>query len=157
MPSMQPSELVALLRRQILRVRTGLWLISPNLLGDEHNEAVRLGVAGVDMRELLLGELPVDTAFVMLNADRVLQLLGQVAGQSHFGNCALVYNLDLLLARLTVLQRVDAWNSILDGIPHRQSGLILAMPGTAKSLLPSDNRLGDLAAARRLISAEDGA
>ena len=116
---MQPSELVALLRRQILRVRTGLWLISPNLLGDEHNEAVRLGVAGVDMRELLLGELPVDTAFVMLNADRVIQLLGQVAGQSHFGNCALVYNLDLLLARLTVLQRVDAWNSILDGIPHR--------------------------------------
>ncbi len=154
---MQPSELAALLRRQILRVRTGLWLISPNLLGDEHNEAVRLGIAAVDMRELLLGELPADTAFVMLNADRVIQLLNQVADQAHFGNCALVYNLDLLLARLTALQRVDAWDVILDGIPYRQSGLILAMPGTAKSLLPSDNRLGDLAATGRLIPAEDGA
>lgn len=153
---MQPSELVTLLR-QHMRVRTGLWLISPNLLGDEHNEAVRLGVAAVDIREFLLGKLPADTAFVTLNENRVNQLLELIAGQAHFGNCALVYNLDLLLARLTVLQREDAWNFMLDGMPYRQSALILVMPSTAKSLLPSDNRLGDLAAARRLISAEDGA
>jgi hypothetical protein len=154
---MQSSELVALLRRQTLRVRTGLWLISPNLLGDEHNEAVRLGIAAVDMRELLLGELPADTAFVMLNADRVIQLLNQVADQAHFGNCALVYNLDLLLARLTVLQRVDAWDVVFEGLSYRRSGLVLTMPAKAKSLLPSHDRLGDLAAAGRLIPAEDGA
>ena len=153
---MQPSELVALLRRQILRVRTGLWLIPPNLLGDERNEAVRLGVAAVDMRELLLNELPAGTAFVMLNADRVIQLLNQVAGQAHFGNCALVYNLDLLLARLTFQQRADAWGVIFDGLAYRQSSLVMAMPVTAKSLLPSDKRLEDLAAAGRFIPAEEG-
>jgi hypothetical protein len=97
------------------------------------------------------------TAFVTLDADKVLQLFDQVASQTHIGNCALVYNLDLLMARLTFQQRADVWDFIFDGPAYRRSSLLLAMPATAEFLLPSDYRLEELAAAGRLVLSENQA
>lgn len=134
---MKPSELVLFLRRPGLRVRTGIWLLPPYLVGQEPNEAARLGTIAVDLRCVLLESLPSGARFVPLDTDRILQLLDTISYRKDQGDCVLVYNLDLLLARLTHQQRVDVWQFIFTGFAYRPCALLLSMPATASSLLPA--------------------
>jgi len=137
MASTIPTPLLDLLRGPTLLVRTGLWLLPPAQLDDAPDEAARLGIAAVDMREALLAVLPPTADFVALNANRVLELLDCVASHPAAGGCALVYNVDLLLARLTFAQRGDVWSFVYGGFPHRRTPLLITMPVTAHSLLPA--------------------
>jgi hypothetical protein len=150
MEPIKPAELVSFLRRPGLRVRTGIWLMSSHMIGHESNEGARLGVIVVDLRSLLLDSLPEGAQFVPLDADRVLQLLNTVSYRKDQGDCVLVYNLDLLLARLTYQQRVDFWQFTFTGFAYRPCALLLGMPATASSLLPAGETLNYWKQGKRL-------
>jgi hypothetical protein len=143
MASTIPNTLLNLLRGPSLRVRTGLWLLPPEDLDDAPNEAARVGIDTVDLREELLAALPPATQFVALSSRRLLDLLDHVATQPAAGGCTLVYNLDLLLARLTLSQRKEVWEFVSIGFVHRTSALLFVMPDTARSLLPPPAALED--------------
>lgn len=113
----------------------------PHVLGNEQNEAVPLGITAVDIRNELLNSQPSGAKFVPLDTDRVLQLLNTIAYRKNQGDCVLVHNLDLLLARLTHMQRNDFWQFALTGFAYRPCALLLGMPATAVSLLPTGDTL----------------
>ena len=150
-----PLPVLELLRGPALRVRTGLWLLPPAELDDAPNEAARAGIDTVDLRHALLAELPLGAAFVALDTNHLLELLDQVASRPHAGACALVYNVDLLLARLPVAQRADVWSFVWDGFDHRRSALLLAMPTTAHALLPTTATLEQWRRADRVYPLSD--
>lgn len=150
MDPINPSELVLFLRRPGLRVRTGLWLMPRELIGQEQNEAARLGISALDLRNELLTSLPAGARFVPLDNDRVLQLLNTISLRKNQHDCVLIYNLDLLLARLTYQQRNDLWQFAFTGFAYRPCALLLTMPDTARSLLPTQEKLGYWEENRRL-------
>lgn len=136
MPLNQLSDLVAYLRRPSIRIRTGLWLVPSALVGKEAEEAARLGIDGVDLRQPVLEQLAPDQKFLGLRLEMVVQLLDTLSRQKAGNLSCLVYNLDLLLARLGYEEQHLFWQEMYDGLPHRHRVLILAMPQTAVHLLP---------------------
>ena len=151
MAFLNPSELVTSLQRHALRVRTGLWLLPPDLIGQEANEAARLGILAVDLRHELLQQLPSDTQYVLLDSERLLNLLNAITERKALGDCVLVYTLDLLLSRLTQQQRANFWQFTFSGFAHRPSALLLTLPASAQNLLPGNETLDHWDRAERLF------
>jgi hypothetical protein len=58
-----PREVGSLIRANVLRIRIGLWLIPASYLGQERNEAARLLLEAVDIRQELVKQLPVEARF----------------------------------------------------------------------------------------------
>lgn len=141
MASISPFDLISLLRGYRLRVRTGLWLLPRELLGQEPDEAARLGIDAVDLRQQLLAGLPQDTSFSGLNAACMIELLDDICRRDRGSDCVLVYNFDLLLARLRHDERSEVWQLLYDGFPHRSRALLIVMPRGANALLPTNQAL----------------
>lgn len=146
------SEVVKLIRANILRIRTGLWLLPATSLGQERNEAARLLVDVVDLRQRLIQRLPADTRFIGLTDQKVIELLDEVAEQEGQSDCALVYNLDLLLSHLKQQDIKNIWLHVIESMPHRSCALLITMPASATDLLPSDEQLVQLAREKRLAN-----
>ena len=137
MASLTPSELVARLRSYRLRVRTGIWLLPLPFLAHVGDEAARLDIDLVDIRQVLLNALPKDTIYSGLDAAYLVDLLDEIC-RAHLGrDCILVYNFDLLLARLRHDERMDLWHQLYDSFPYRRRALLIAVPQGADALLPS--------------------
>lgn len=143
-------ELAQTVRSRVLRVRTGLWLTPLQLINQELDEAARILAEAVNMQELWLAQLPKETRFVGISGDKLLGAVDQVIQQAGINDCALVYNFDLLLARLTRSERIQVWRALYAEMPHRNRGLIVAMPAVAKDLLPDDDALTHWAQEKRL-------
>lgn len=150
MASASPSAAVDLLRGQKLRVRTALWLLPTKRLGQEMDEAARLGIDAVDARQRLLESLPHGTHYSGLSSDSVAELLDAICASPYGTDCLALYNFDLLLARLTHDERSQVWDLLYDQFPHRPRALLIMMPATATSLLPSRSRLQSWQADGRL-------
>lgn len=135
MDPLNPSDVIDLLRSPTLRTRVAIWLAPPEKLGSEKVEAIRLGVEAVDLRDELLAFLEPGTRFVHIDEERLTRLLDGIASRAGNG-CALVYNLDLLLAAMNVDRCVVWWSTMADGLPYRSRALLLMMPQTASNLLP---------------------
>ncbi|MCC6188630.1 MAG: hypothetical protein IT318_06320 [Anaerolineales bacterium] len=141
MGPISPSNVVLQIRSLALRLRVGLWLMPLSSVGHEAAEAARLGVDAVDLRERLLGELPEGARFAGLSWERVVELIDEVISTSGAHDAVLVYNLDLLLARLSYSDRRQAWQHLGSRLPHRTRGLLLVVPDTADELLPPPEQL----------------
>jgi hypothetical protein len=133
---MTPSHLVELLAGPTLTVRTGLWLIPTQLLGKEQDTAARLGIDAVDLRRPIQASLPPGTRFLALSTQSVITALDTVCREVNGSECLLIFNLDILLARLPRQDRLDIWHYVFNGFPHRPRGLLLLMPQIAEHLLP---------------------
>lgn len=144
------SELTELLSFPGLRIRTGLWLYPMDLLGEEENEAVRLGVIAKDARVALLASTPQSSNFLGLDPRRLLQLLDDIIYQEQDGSVLLIYNFDLPLARLPLSQRESVWQEAFLSFPYRPKGIILPIPEQADHLLPSDSLMEQWRMAGRL-------
>jgi hypothetical protein len=151
MPSTIPRELADLLSSHTLRVATGLWLLPLADLPRLDNAAVRLGFEAVDLRQQLIASLPTGTRYAGLSAARLLELVDAVANRRADYAGALVYQLDLLLARLTTDERAQVWQELYAGLPHRTRGVLFVMPETAANLLPAADALDAWRRARRLF------
>jgi hypothetical protein len=141
MALVDPPTLIALLHSPRLRVRTGLWLIPRYLLGQEREEAARLNIDAIDVRQQLLSELPEGTRFSGLNASRLIELLDELCSSDRGTSCLLIYNFDLLLARLTHEERGEVWDDLYQYFSHRSRGLLIVLPEGAAALLPGRDRL----------------
>jgi hypothetical protein len=135
------SEVVRQIRTLSLRVRVGLWLMPLALLGHEPAEAAQLGLEAVDLRLRLLNELPEGARFTGLTWERVVELIDEIVSTSGARDAVLVYNADLLLARLSYADRRYVWQQLATGLPHRTRGLLVVMPETADELLPLAEQL----------------
>jgi len=144
------SELVELLAKPTLRVRTGIWLYPMELLGEEENEAVRLDVIARDARDPLLAAIEPGSRFLGLNRSRLLEVLDEIVQNERDGSVIMIYNFDLLLAKLPMDEREKAWRDIFYALPHRPKGILLLIPEQATELLPSDSLLEDWRQAGRL-------
>lgn len=142
MSSKTPSDVVALLRGPTLRVRTGLWLVPPACVGHEVQEAARLGLDANDARRPILDGVKEGQRFLGLDAQRVLAVIDSLSHEAQLTDCSLVYNLDLLLARLTLADRNHLWDLVFSALPYRPRALFIAMPAGATSLLPKEHQLG---------------
>jgi len=144
------SELVELLSKPTLRVRTGIWLYPMALLGEEENEAVRLGIVARDARDPLLANVGPENRFLGLNRERLLQVVDEIIRNEQAGDIIMLYNFDLLLAKLPMEEREKVWREVFSGFPHRAKGVLLIVPEQATELLPLDRSLEDWRRARRL-------
>ncbi len=134
-PLSQVQALIGLLRRHTLRTRVGVWQMPLRYVGQEQDTAARLGVEAVDVRDAITRRLPDGTRYVRLSAGRIVQALDDIACGAGLTDCAMVYNVDLLLAGLNRDTRQTVWESLFDGLPHRPRALLLAIPKTAHHLL----------------------
>ena len=147
-----PPEVVKLIRANILRIRNGLWLLPTTSLGQERNEAARLLVDAVDVRQRLIQHLPANTRFIGLTDQKIIELLDEIAAQEGQSDCALVYNLDLLLSHLKQKDIKYVWQHLIESMPHRSCALLITMPALATDLLPSDEQMVQLAREKRLAN-----
>ena len=154
MESRTPVEVVALLRSRMLRVRTGLWLFPKAYLGYEADEAIRLRLEAVNLRQVWLDTLPPETHFIGLTPEKLLEVLDDILNLPGKSDCVLVYNLDIFLARLKKAERKSVWEGLFSALPHRTRGLLIAMPQTARDLLPSPKRLKFWEREHRLAGAD---
>lgn len=145
-----PRKVVELIRANVLRIRTGLWLLPNSCVGQERNEAARLMVDAVDISELLIQHLPATSRFSGLNEQRLIELLDEISDLGGHSNCVLVYNFDLLLARLSPQAINNVWQYLFEFMPHRPRALLLTLPAQAIGLLPSEDQLKFLARDQRL-------
>jgi hypothetical protein len=136
-----PAEVIRYLRSPVSKVRTGLWLLPAGLSGDVRNEAARLLVDAADAREPILAGLAPDQAFLGLSAEKVLHALDALSLDERSGDCALVYNLDLLLARLSTEARAAVWDHCFHGFGYRPRALLITIPATATRLAPTRDQL----------------
>jgi hypothetical protein len=147
-----PSEVVRLIRANTLRIRTGLWLLPAVLLGQERNEAARLMVDSVDISEVLFKQLPANSRFIGLTDQKLIELLDKVTEEEGQSDCALVYNVDVLLARLNPQEIKYIWQYLIEFLPHRSRALLITMPASANELLPSEDQINLLARENRLAN-----
>jgi len=152
MESSTPKEVITLIRTNVLRIRIGLWLIPASYLGQERNEAARMLLEAVDIRQELIKQLPTDARFTGLSGQKVLELIDAIAQQKGNSDCALIYNLDLLLSRLSSQEREFVWLLLLEAMPHRPRALLITMPASATDILPPFNQLNQWAREKRLAS-----
>ncbi len=141
MDTMNPNDLVALLRSPVLRVRTGLWLMPLQYLGKEEDEAARLGIDALDIRRPILAGLPPDARFTGLSVVNLVEILDSVAQARDGNDCVLVYNLDLALARLRRQERLAVWQNLFVDFGYRARALLLTMPANADHLLPTSESM----------------
>jgi len=154
MNSSKLEDVIALLRSNKLRVRIGLWLMPMQTLGREKEMAVRLGVDASDARQPILDSLVKGQRYLGLDDSVVLSAIDHIANTNMMTDCSLVYNLDLLLARLTVAERDTFWNQLLQGLPHRPRSLLIGMPVDAQELAPQTNYLESWRRDQRLAISE---
>jgi len=152
MNTSSPRDVVRLLQSNTLIHRTGIWLMPTSMLGHEPDHAARLNVDAIDIRAPLFKSLPEGTRFLGLSGDKVIQLLDQVCEHTKYTDCILIYNFDLLLARLRQQDRLYIWHQLYNSFPHRKHSLIIVMPEGAEQLLPTGSELRLWNSDKRLAS-----
>lgn len=135
------SKVVDLLCSTKLRVRTGLWLMPPDLVGQETHEAARLGLDAADARQPILETVKEGQRFLGLNESRILEAVDSISHQTDMSDCILVYNLDLLIAGIGITARGQVWDQLYISMPHRPRALLITIPREATTLLPKDDQL----------------
>jgi len=146
-----PRELVELLSSGQLRVATGVWLLPIEYVGQEEEEAYRLGLEPVDLRNRLLQSLEPGTKYASLSADKIFQLVDDISQEYGDWAGALIYNLDLLIARLNTEEQNMIWQDLFTALPHRRRGVLITLPETAVNLLPQEEILNLWRLDNRLI------
>ncbi len=140
MSETSPQDLVALLARQELRIRTGVLELPVELLGSEDNLAVSLGVGHWDLCAWKVDTSPVDRTHLGLSWEVIIHDLGTLVSDiSVPGYCVWISGLDVLLAAIPFADRKRLWDFIRSTF-RQPRGLLLSMPRNAVRLLPEDER-----------------
>ena len=151
MAQTDPDTLVKFLLRGTSRTRVGLWRFPQKKIGKEGELAINLGVQAIDVSRYYYDRLPQGADHVRLDVSKVLGALDAIATSAGTSRCALIYNLDLLLAALREEERQQIWQSLFNSFPNRPRALIVAISETAHHLLPSEDLLGKWQEESRLV------
>lgn len=138
---MTTIDVIETLRHGGLRVRTGLWLLPATELARLPDHAARLGLVLADIRQPLLHHVTPDQRFLRLGVREFIEALDAVCLDDQAGDCLLVANSDLIVARLNYDERQELWETLYRGFPYRPRAVLLAMPRDAAALLPIAQQL----------------
>lgn len=142
--------LVDLITSSQLRVSTGLWLFPLEYIGNEEDEAHRLGIEPIDIRTRLLQSLPEGTRFSGLTPDSIFGLIEKVSQEPGDWPGVMIYNLDLLISRLSSTDQAIIWQDLFTALPHRRRGILLIIPETAENLIPNKAIINELTKENRI-------
>ena len=117
------------------RSRFGIWCCESSDLGDEPNIAVRLGADPVNFAAFYKQKLDPQADFIGLDDKKITGFIAEIANSLGKLN-VLVYNLDLLLARMSSTQRNNFWENLFCGLVYHQRSLVILLPRNAEHLLP---------------------
>ena len=123
-----PEEVVAMLRAQSLRCRTGVLSLPDRALGSESEIAAALSVEMLDYREYLLSRVTTGARYLNLTLSRVFDDLDDIANAKTGESCVLIGNFDVAVARLRSDERTVLWRNLLTDFPHRTRALLLCIP-----------------------------
>lgn len=124
----EPRELIARLRSQDLRCRTGILLVPASSLGQESEVAVRLGIDHMSLARRLLETVPEGGQFVTVNLTSVFRLLDDIADNHKGRKCVLIYDIDVAAMRLASHERVELWDRLMRDFPYHRVPLVFAIP-----------------------------
>ena len=137
----EPVNLVRLLQRPILRIRTGVVLLPLAMLGRERDLAAQVAIEAVDWRQWKLNHLSSDSSHLGLSTETVLRDLGRIVDDVDVaGGCLWIYNADLALSGLRYDERLRLWAFLYSTFKQGQ-GLLLSLPAGAFNLLPTGARI----------------
>ena len=122
------------------RSRFGIWCCESSDLGDEPNLAVRLGADPVNIAAYYKEKLDPQADFIGLDDKKITGYIADIANS--LGKLkVLVYNLDLLLARMSGTQRNNFWENLFSGLVYHQRSLVIMLPRAAEHVLPQGEDL----------------
>lgn len=130
--------LVDYLRRGTARTRVGLWRVPLAILGTEQEIAINLGIQAVDISEYFFDRLPVGTKVVKTTPSKVIEAIDNLASIVGPSDCVLIFNFDLLLAKLKIEERQQVWLDLFNHLPNRLRAILIMVPETALRHLPSE-------------------
>lgn len=125
---LEANALVARLRGDELRCRTGILFLPDLCLGREAEVAARLGIQHVDLAAYVLERVPVGGKFLNLSAGKIFDHLDDIANAHSGMDVVLIANADIAVMRLTSADRAQLWESLLKDFPNRKKALLLAIP-----------------------------
>lgn len=138
-----------------LRCRTGLALVSLDVLDDLANTGARHGIDALDYAAIILKELPDQTQFVALSPDSEEERLLRIANAESGSPVLLITQFDVALARLGAQERGRLWQTIFQYLTQTRHGLIFALPASASRLLPDETTVEQLRVKGRIALIED--
>lgn len=136
-------ELVRRLRSRALRNRTGILLLPQIETQKIEDIAARLGVQCVDYRRLVLQRVPPGSLSAGICVDAERQTIDALLEDTQGRDCVLLFQFDLILARMEYAERQRLWDVLFREMSNRSRALLLAMPVSAEHLLPSPDALDD--------------
>jgi len=145
-----PQDLISLLRKPVLRVRTGLLLVTLDYLGKERDLAARFGVEAIDINKLWLQIIPQGSNYSGLDPQSLKELLSGISGLSYKYRCLMIYNFDLVFSCLKYNDRNHVWNYIFNSMPNRRNSLLILIQDAATDLIPTDNEFVNLNREKRI-------
>lgn len=134
---MMPPELVRHVTDGSLLVRTAVVLLPPQQVPEYQLLAIQWGAEPVDLAQRWLVRMPKDARFLALSLQSLLANLDDIARSTLGRRCALVANVDLLLARLPDDDRLRFWDYLFSSFKKRPTALLLLMPAGAEHLFSS--------------------
>jgi hypothetical protein len=136
------EDLVKLLNSNELIVRTGLWLVPAKWNINVAGLAARFNMDALDMRQVWLDQLPSGVKMAGIRRERLLEIISNIADQQNLSDCALLYNLDLLISGLPLEDRIIFWHHSIKGLPHKARALLFLFPDEAyENLIDPENRI----------------
>lgn len=132
------------------RSRFGLWCCDLEKLGHEQNIAVQLGAESLDVTMLLRSKLENDSDMVVLDEHKLIDMVSEIA-KKQGKQKVLIYNLDVLLAKLNPAQCRDFWDLLFSGLIYQPRSLVFMIPLTATNLYPSGENLNKWQRNKRII------
>lgn len=143
-------DMLKALRSAIHRCRTAIVTATPEQLSRVDAYGVSLQLDAIDYVRLILERMPEASQFVHITAATIESHLYEIAiSPQHAG--AMVYNIDIALAKLGVEQRQHFWRNIRARFPYHKP-LVIILPEAAVSLLIDESELAHWQQSGRLIS-----
>ena len=102
----------------------------------ERELAIRIQAEPLDAAAYFLKNMPDGASFVKLDANRLTDMIHKLANHRGENKNLLVYNIDLLLAKITEGEREFFWSTLSAGLAHSLRNVVLLIPEKAAGLLP---------------------
>ena len=134
-------NLVDLLCSKVLVNRTGLLLVPHSYLGKEADLVAGLNLDSIDICDFYSKRIPEGSKFISLSVGKLIITIEDITNISGLSDAVLVYNLDLLLSKLTQLERHQTWDRLFHAFPHKKRGVLFFMLSKSENLIPDANNL----------------
>jgi len=133
------------------RSKFGICMIETKDCSHERELAIKIQAEPLDAAADFLKNVPDGASFVKLDANRLTDMIHELANHRGADKNLLVYNIDLLLSKITEGERGIFWSTLSSGLAHTLRNVALLIPEKAASLLPEHKEKALWESQKRLI------